>query len=343
MTRKLAYAAICGYVALTGALMAIGNAAEKSGDRGIEFSHDFHAGELEIGCADCHRYGAGEEFMPGHQLCGVCHEMDEGSPFAADCAQCHTRDDRSVDPTLDLLGGERKFSHFPHLENNVDCSSCHDNPDRSRIAEGPLMARCVSCHELLGPEMTECGVCHRVIDEETMPQFRGASRINHDVPALWTRNHGHEYQADPQFCAVCHEDEEAFCASCHRQEKPQSHTLTWARRTHGLRASFDPTRCAVCHEEDSCVQCHQQTQPTSHRRAGWDGPADRHCVSCHMPPQNNNCTVCHETIEHPSARSSPHKFGRFPQACSKCHPGGNPYRAPHPTNSTARCVFCHRA
>lgn len=185
----------------------------------------------------------------------------------------------------------------------------------------------------------DCAVCHREITEETRPLFRDGARIAHDAPDLWLKLHGRESRFDPQYCAMCH-DQVADCEDCHFREKPQNHTIAWRRKPHGLRAVIDPQNCAVCHEEDSCVKCHQKTEPASHR-AGFGGSLNRHCVSCHMPQQDNSCTVCHERIEHRSSGRSPHSLGIYPANCAECHPGGMPHRAPHLTNNSVGCRSCH--
>jgi hypothetical protein len=68
---------------------------------------------------------------------------------------------------------------------------------------------------------------------------------------------------------------------------------------------------------------------------------DRHCANCHFPPTDTGCVVCHESIDHASALPSPHRFNIYPANCRICHPGGRPNQAPHPTNSTVNCQFCH--
>ena len=192
------------------------------------------------------------------------------------------------------------------------------------------------------PALNDCATCHTTINKDTVPQFRNGQRIAHDAPDVWKKVHGQEAKIDKQFCATCHDanDKKLSCNECHSKEAPADHTLAWRGRTHGLEAQWNRNRCATCHEEDSCVKCHRNTPPDSHR-GGWGAPADRHCVNCHFPAQKNECTVCHETIDHEKAKPSPHAAGVYPPNCGTCHPGRIPYLAPHPLNSTTRCVTCH--
>lgn len=341
LVRRKPLWAILGFI-LWCVLIAVQSVDSARDDRGIEFSHTLHVETHELRCDDCHGFEANERILPNHNLCGVCHEIDEQAEDSRSCRLCHTRDDYSVDPLPRSFTSEVKFEHSPHLADEIDCSICHPNPQKRRLAQTPAMPLCMDCHEEHGDSLTACAVCHREITDTTLPTHRGSLRIAHDSPQVWERTHGREYAVDPEYCARCHVNEVESCETCHRQEAPTSHTASWRRRTHGLHASWNRNECAVCHEEDSCLKCHSNTRPASHRRAGWDSPRDRHCVSCHFPAERNNCTVCHETVEHSGTPSSPHNRGVFPSNCTQCHPGGNPFRAPHPVNNTVRCGVCHQ-
>jgi len=320
-------------------------------DRGLKSGHNAHI-EQGLDCATCHQWEEAGHIMPGHDLCSICHEIDEQAPDRASCNFCHTREDQSVDPLIKRMSIETIFEHETHMGANLECMECHKTPGEiPDLPRGPLKPWCMDCHQesevpLLDtgePHVAfaanDCTVCHREITEKTRPKFRGGARIAHDVPDFWLKIHGHEARFDPQYCAMCH-DTVASCDDCHSREKPQNHTIAWRRKPHGIRAMIDPQNCAVCHEEDSCIKCHEKTAPQSHR-AGFGGIANRHCVSCHFPAQQNSCTVCHESIEHRSAGRSPHSFGLYPANCADCHPGGLPHRAPHPVNNSVSCRACH--
>lgn len=332
-------------------------------DRGLKSGHDKHI-EQELDCTTCHAWEEGGHVVPGHELCSICHEInmdvvaavEAKETVAADdksaCAFCHTRDDQSVDPLVKRMSVETIFAHGPHVDASVACMECHKTPGViPDLPKGPLMPWCMECHTKSEPPKLEngepsaafakndCTVCHSEITAETRPKFRDGARIGHDSPDLWLKIHGHEAQFNPQYCTTCH-DTVASCEDCHRREKPQSHTVAWRRKPHGLQAIIDQKNCSVCHEEDSCVKCHQKTEPASHR-AGFGGSRNQHCVSCHFPPQDNSCTVCHENIEHGKARRSPHSLGIYPANCAECHPGGLPHSAPHAMNNSTNCRSCH--
>lgn len=308
-------------------------------DRGLRFSHATHE-EAELACDDCHQLEDGKETIPGHDVCSLCHDIDTDNPTPEDCGVCHTRGDYAVEPWKPVLSNEINFSHLNHVEKaSIKCGVCHQNPDKRVLPKGPLMPWCMDCHKKENPALNECAVCHKEIRKDRIPAERHGARIAHDAPGIWEITHGNEYRYDPGYCRLCHDDQ-SFCDSCHQEKPPRDHTIAWRRKPHGLKAAWDRDRCAVCHEEDMCWKCHQETEPASHR-GGWGFPLNRHCANCHFPPQDAGCTTCHVRIEHREAKPSPHVFGVYPSRCAGCHPGGNPFLAPHHVNSTTTCAFCH--
>lgn len=306
-------------------------------DRGMQFTHKIHEAE-GLDCDLCHELDeTGWPEIPNHDLCSVCHEFDEEEPDDR-CTLCHTRPDQSVDPFVRRINDEVLFSHQIHNDGNVECIACHADEERSALTARNTMDWCMDCHALTRPELNECSVCHTLLDKDVRPTTRQGIPIAHENPQLWIKVHGRESRRDLEFCLICH-DQESSCEECHRRTPPDSHNLAWRRRSHGVRASWDRQNCSVCHEEDSCVRCHQKTTPSSHG-AGWGPPFNRHCVSCHFPPSQTKCAVCHENIDHRRALASPHNIGVYGD-CRLCHPGGMPYRAPHIMNTSVRCIVCH--
>ena len=338
--RHIRMAVIGGLVLYLGACVAWQStqSGAKKQARGLIFRHDFHV-EQGLECSDCHDTSAEGDMFPKHDLCSLCHEIPLEEPTVETCGHCHSEPDFAVVPREMILSDEVIFAHTPHIAAALDCTTCHPNPDEGTLATGPVMVNCMQCHEQSNVSLNACEVCHTELNLDTTPKFRAGERIPHDSPAVWALVHGRESMVDPQYCATCH-DSQSFCVDCHRTTEPNDHTVTWRRSTHGLRAAWDRTKCAVCHEEDSCVKCHRDTKPRSHR-AGFGSPRDNHCVQCHMPIAENNCAVCHESIEHREAPTSPHNIGLFPANCARCHPAGAPGRAPHANNFTARCADCH--
>lgn len=334
---KVAVAALTLCVVL-GACVVFRGFTHKKTSRGLVFTHATHAAE-GLECIDCHDLSAPELTLPKHDLCSICHDIPEEEPTAEACGFCHTKPDYSVLARVAILSEETKFDHAPHEVAGLACAECHADPDKFALPAGPMMPVCMDCHEQVDAKLTDCAVCHKELRLDVVPTFHGTKRIAHDSPRIWEKVHGSESQVDPMFCATCH-DEQTSCADCHRITKPSNHTVAWNRKTHGILAGWDRMNCAVCHEEDSCMKCHESTQPTSHR-GSFGPPQDTHCVQCHFPPENN-CTICHENIEHLSSGASPHDVGGgFSGNCAECHPGGIAGRAPHVVNSGVDCRVCH--
>lgn len=344
----LAAASLTLYV---GACVTLRGVFPREADRGLAFPHAIHT-EQGLDCTDCHFLESEEgetlpmPLVPQHENCNLCHDIIGDAEDTSSCNLCHTRPDQLVDDRVNLLQAEQIFNHQPHVDAEVACTVCHENPDGRRLPNVPIMEWCMDCHAEQSPEQTEtvadlndCATCHTIYREELRPTHRGETRIAHDVPALWEHVHGRESAMDEAFCAKCHTEQED-CEACHRIQEPDDHTLAWRRKTHGLHATWERQKCAVCHEEESCMQCHENTRPTSHR-ARWGRPANSHCANCHFPAEQNNCTVCHQRIDHPTALPSPHTIGIYPQNCALCHPGGIPTRAPHVQNSSVTCAVCH--
>lgn len=331
-------------------------------NRGILVNHELHTNE-GLDCTDCHEVIGGERVgFVDHETCMLCHEIPEESATApaqfmqdTSCTKCHIRADYSVAPDRQMITSEMKFDHEVHVNAEVDCATCHENPDKPMPKTGILMAQCMQCHEKAGHAFTgvagsglvaeafkanACQVCHKELTKETIPTHRHGRRIAHDKAGVWKKAHGGEAMLDRAYCAQCHTDEQDDCMKCHRVMKPDSHTVAWNRKIHGIQAQMNGQSCSVCHEEDSCVKCHKHTQPRSHR-GSFTAPRNNHCVSCHVPAEND-CTVCHESIEHRSAIRTPHDAGGgYTGNCASCHPGGLAGAAPHHINSTLGCLACH--
>jgi len=336
-TKRAVALALC---VLAGSCVAFRNITKQAPARGLVFNHTVHTVQEEMACDDCHDLDADPFELPNHDLCAVCHEFDEDEPTPESCGLCHSRADYTVTEREHALSAEINFEHTAHLEADVACEACHANPDKPMSSMPSLKQQCMDCHGGTDPKLNECSVCHSEIDVDVRPKFRGTMRLLHDTPEVWMRIHGREAKMDEAFCTMCHAEKDD-CSACHERNAPADHTVTWRRRTHGLHAGWDRSRCSVCHEEDSCRKCHSKTKPRSHRRS-FGHPINSHCVQCHYPPENTGCTVCHEEIEHERALPSPHIIGLYPRRCGLCHPGGLPHAAPHLSNSTTKCIVCHK-
>jgi hypothetical protein len=345
--RAHAYIALLVCAVVLSTCVTIGKSSNRAPerDRGIKNAHAIHA-ETEIGCTDCHEQSTDAPFgltMPTHSLCSVCHEIPEDLTSEPEsCTLCHTSESSAVVARARLLPEDVRFNHDPHTTAGLDCATCHTDLDKPVAMAGGFKAACMDCHGKTNPQLNECSVCHNELSKDVVPTTRNGQRIAHDSPEIWAKIHGQESYVDPQYCSMCHDTVSSSnaCDACHAENAPQNHTAAWRRKTHGLEAQWDRRSCAACHEENSCMQCHRSTEPASHRGA-WGRPVQRHCVTCHFPEEQTNCTTCHESIDHHTALPSPHVLGIYPVNCARCHPGGLPNLAPHALNSTVRCAECH--
>ncbi len=148
-----------------------------SPDQPIPFSHQLHAGQMQIDCQYCHT--------------GVEKSRHAMVPPVNTCMNCHSvaRKDRPAIQKLTSYYNEGKalhwkrihrvpdfvyFNHSVHVNSGIDCSSCHgDVRQMQKIAQmnSFTMAACLDCHrhpqEKLpylknvknGPD--NCYACHR--------------------------------------------------------------------------------------------------------------------------------------------------------------------------------------
>ena len=108
---------------------------------GLAYSHGPHLLRANLECATCHRPHAerapGEVVRFGAADCAPCHHRaTPGSNLV--CARCHG-DIRSR--TVQSFRGE--FSHKAHLEQGLDCTTCHDTKSGD---PRPQKAACEQCH-----------------------------------------------------------------------------------------------------------------------------------------------------------------------------------------------------
>lgn len=323
---------------LLGACATLGIISKGSvNNRGQNFVHKTHENE-GLDCDTCHEQDDnGWPGMPDHEVCSACHDIDQDKPDES-CTRCHTRPDHSVDSLVKKIGEEVIFTHKAHIDGEVECITCHDDVNRRALSAPNTMKWCMDCHAKNKPELNECSTCHTQLKKDEKPTQRKGAPIAHDNMQLWEKVHGRESQEDMEFCLICH-DQETSCEECHQRKAPEGHNLAWRRKSHGVRAAWDRQNCAVCHEEETCDRCHKKTEPENHRGA-WGFPVNRHCISCHFPPDKSECAMCHEDISHSAALPSPHNLGWFGN-CKLCHPGGVPYRAPHIMNTSVPCLVCH--
>jgi hypothetical protein len=250
---------------------------------------------------------------------------------------------------LGLRDPPLEFSHAVHLEEGLDCASCHADYEAGDEPSWPVAS--------------QCALCHADLDEGKAPERRVASlfvdglfQAQHvaDVPDEVIFSHATHLSAGAA-CDQCHRGIETServdaslavgmddcmschatfglptddCAACHTElgldTPPGNHAQEWTR-LHGLavRGGFDgpANDCAMCHTDQSCTTCHQDTAPANHNNM-WR--LRTHGVVAAM--DRDNCAVCHT-----------------PDSCERCHEDVLPinHRGPFGSTLNTHCVSCH--
>jgi predicted CXXCH cytochrome family protein len=120
----------------------VGIEAQSGTFQGRAFEHRRHLVGARLDCSSCHRPHAerapGEVVRFGATGCVPCHHRQGSAPSEPACARCH-RDVRKH--TVPSWRGE--FSHAAHLEQGLECATCHD---AGGADPRPRKGACVQCH-----------------------------------------------------------------------------------------------------------------------------------------------------------------------------------------------------
>lgn len=124
----------------------------------VRFSHQFHAGELNMGCTTCHSAAlrSPRAGLPDTVSCLGCHKhILPNSPLITPLRE-------AADPQypgytgepihwvlVNRLAGHAYFNHMAHLNRGVGCTSCHEDVAGMERIKAPRTARmqwCMDCH-----------------------------------------------------------------------------------------------------------------------------------------------------------------------------------------------------
>lgn len=350
------------------------------GPSGPRFDHGVHL-DQDIDCLECHESDEATEAvrLPGGSSCLECHDADEfADPTTASWFQeVVSAGDAYAWPRILGRGGLRN-AHPAHLDQELECATCHPGAAENDFLPGGLFAwknTCRECHDEIDDE--NCAYCHRDIRKDEPPAWHGepgflsshgenlgprwraagwmtcdfcherdACASCHETTrppshtALWTEGHAIEveHRGGNRSCSTCHAARD--CQECHQVQRPPSHTQTFVRRTHGMAVNVSRSRCTSCHRQDFCERCHESSAPTSHRGSFASARAT-HCLQCHEPLGATTCNVCHNTtIGHVTAAPRLPDDGVHPVAgeCLVCH-----IHLTHENNGDGpACRACHR-
>jgi hypothetical protein len=159
-----------------------------SPEQPVPFSHQVHAGTLEMDCLYCHSGAAkgAHATVPDVSLCMNCHNEvqtkdDSGELKPAIAALLsHWEEKRPIEwIKVNDVADFVYFDHSRHVNSDIECEECHgpvETMTQMRREKGLKMAFCIDCHMEDPPEGPP----------ETIP----------DHPGLGTRA--------PINCTTCH-------------------------------------------------------------------------------------------------------------------------------------------
>jgi hypothetical protein len=141
--------------------------ARVSVDQPIRFNHIHHKEVAKLDCFFCHQYVSEHRVagIPNIELCRACHSSDAISkrPEALKVVEYVKGDKKIPWQRMYELPAFVVFPHWVHIENKIDCSTCHgltgvsDTP--LKMVDRNYMEWCIDCHQKRGAS-TDCYTCH---------------------------------------------------------------------------------------------------------------------------------------------------------------------------------------
>jgi cytochrome c553 len=137
----------------------------------IAFSHQIHAGKLQMDCRYCH-YGAAKSAfanIPAVSTCMGCHKIAVADrPEVQKLTGFWDRGEPIPWVKVHYLPDHVKFNHKRHVKAGIACQDCHGPVQEMPVVylyNSLKMGWCVSCHrERLDdpkfPASMDCLVCH---------------------------------------------------------------------------------------------------------------------------------------------------------------------------------------
>ena len=150
-----------------GLLYSTGSADLTTQDRQpIAFSHQVHAGELNISCLYCHRYASTSPTaaVPTVSLCMSCHRsMNTAHPEVQKLVGYWERKEPIPWVRLQRLPDFVYFTHEMHVKGRMQCADCHGRVEQMHgTPRAPTyeMGWCLTCHRQREAS-DDCWTCHK--------------------------------------------------------------------------------------------------------------------------------------------------------------------------------------
>jgi Zn finger protein HypA/HybF involved in hydrogenase expression len=141
--------------------------ARVSVDQPIRFNHIHHKEVAKLNCFFCHQYVSEHRVagIPNIELCRACHSSDAISKRheALKVVEYVKADKKIPWQRMYELPAFVVFPHWVHIENKIDCSTCHgltgvsDTP--VRMVDRNYMEWCIECHQKRRADV-DCYTCH---------------------------------------------------------------------------------------------------------------------------------------------------------------------------------------
>ncbi len=290
--------------------------------------------KIEGQCEKCHKKFDKEA---QHDLCKDCHK-EVGKDFSdktgfhgrmkeeKQCNECHT-DHKGRNARI-VVFDPKKLDHntetdFPlkgaHLNEKVQCKSCHLPEKKFRDAP----STCIGCHKKddkhKGGLGTDCAKCHTEKDWKT-------TEFDHDKTDFKLLDKHIDVK-----CKSCHinnrfKETPKDCYSCHKKDDKH-------------KGKFGP-KCETCHIEKGWKEVlFDHDRKTDYRLLFKHREVK--CVSCHKgdlykDKLKMDCNSCHE-------KDDKHK-GKFGPKCETCHieKGWKEFLFDHDKDTKYKLLFKHK-
>jgi cytochrome c553 len=118
----------------------------------IPFSHQIHAGQLQMDCRYCHSFveTAAHSNIPSAQVCMSCHsQVQKDNPKLEPLRRAWETGQPVQWVQIHKSPDYVYFNHSVHINRGVSCVSCHgrvDQMDEVYHAETHAMKFCLDCH-----------------------------------------------------------------------------------------------------------------------------------------------------------------------------------------------------
>lgn len=143
----------------------------------IKYSHKLHAGELGIDCQYCHTgvTKGRHALVPSVNICMNCHSVTKkDQPEIIKLTEFYESGKILPWKRIHKVPEYAYFNHSVHVNNKIDCESCHGNVREMEVVKQMksfTMSACLDCHidpQKFVPYVADikqgprhCAACHR--------------------------------------------------------------------------------------------------------------------------------------------------------------------------------------